>query len=206
MEESGKWARSNKQKGKRFAEHLEKTFQPNDEQNDEVNWEEIVQQEEAIKLVTPKEVANEITNNLNSKKSPGFDLITGTILKQFPKKAIMKLTTLINAAFRLKYVPSLWKIAEVIMIPKPGKPPHETTSYRPISILPIISKLFEKLLLKRLKPIIEKQNLIPNHQFGFREKHSTIDQVHRITNIIEQTLEEKKVCSTVFLDVAQAFG
>ena len=40
--------------------------------------------------------------------------------------------------------------------------------------------------------------MIPSHQFGFRNKHSTINQVHRITNIIE-------VCSTIFLDVAQAF-
>ena len=91
------------------------------------------------------------------------------------------------------------------MIPKPGKPPHEAASYRPISLLPVMSKLFEKLLIKRLKPVIERKNLIPNHQFGFRSKHSTIDQVHRITNIVENALEEKKVCSAVFLDVAQAF-
>jgi hypothetical protein len=96
-------------------------------------------------------------------------------------------------------------VAEIVMIPKPGKPPHETTSYRSISLLPIMSKLFEKLLLKRLKPIIEERNLIPDHQFGFRHQHSTIDQVHRITNIIEQSLDEKKACSTIFLDVAQAF-
>jgi hypothetical protein len=68
-----------------------------------------------------------------------------------------------------------------------------------------MSKLFEKLLIKRLKPIIERKNLIPNHQFGFRSKHSTIDREYRITNIIENTLEEKKVCSAIFLDVAQAF-
>ena len=52
-------------------------------------------------------------------------------------------------------------MAEVVMIPKPGKPPHEATSYRPISLLPIISKLFEKLLLKRLKLIVDEKNLIP---------------------------------------------
>ena len=91
------------------------------------------------------------------------------------------------------------------MIPKPGKPPHEAASYRPISLLPVTSKLFEKLLIKRLKPINERKNLIPNHQFGFRSKLSTIDQVHRITNIAENALEEKKVCSAVFLDVVQAF-
>ena len=117
----------------------------------------------------------------------------------------MKLTHLFNAALRLRYVPMQWKIAEVIMIPKPGKPPEDRTSYRPISLLPCISKLFEKLLLQRLMPIIEEKQLIPSHQFGFRNKHSTIDQVYRITDVIERALEEKKICAAIFLDVAQAF-
>lgn len=142
---------------------------------------------------------------LNKKKSPGYDLITGEHFQNLPHKAVVKLTTLINACFRLRHVPDVWKVAEVIMIPKPGKPPNEATSYRPISLLPIMSKLFEKLLLRQLKPIIEKNHLIPKYQFGFREKHATIDQVHRITDIMEKTLEEQKVCTTVFLDVAQAF-
>ena len=54
-------------------------------------------------------------------------------------------------------------------------------------------------------PIINRKELIPKHQFGFRESHSTIDQVHRIVNFIETAFEEKKVCSAVFLDVSQAF-
>ena len=62
--------------------------------------------------------------NINPKKSPGFVLITGQILKELPRKSLVKLTNLINASFRLKYVPQLWKVAEVVMIPKPGKPPH----------------------------------------------------------------------------------
>ena len=135
----------------------------------------------------------EIKENVNHKKAPGFDLLTEEILKQLPRKAIVKLTTLINTAFRLKYVPKLWKVAEVIMIPKPGKPPHEVTSYRPISLLPVISKL-----IRRIKPIIEEKGVIPSHQFGFRNKHSTIDQVHRITNTIKNALEKREVCSTIF--------
>jgi hypothetical protein len=112
---------------------------------------------------------------------------------------------LINAAFRLKHVPDAWKMAEVIMIPKQGKPPNEVTSYRHGSLLPIISKLFEKLLMKRLKPPIESKNLILSRQFGFRDKHATTDQIHRITNTIERAYEENKICSAIFLDVAQAF-
>jgi hypothetical protein len=101
-------------------------------------------------------------------------------------------------------VPDAWKMAEVIMIPKQGKPPNEITSYRPISLLSI-SKLFEKLLLKWLKPLIESKNLISSHQFGFRDKHATTDQIHRITNIIEEVYKEKKICSAMILDIAQAW-
>lgn len=201
---NGSWARNNMQKANRFAEHLENTFQPN-EGEELLNWEVHDRENMNITPTSPKEIANEIKTNINPKKAPGFDLITGEVLKQLPKKAIIKLSHLINAAFRLRYVPEMWKVAEVIMIHKPGKAPHDVSSYRPISLLPILSKLFEKILLKRLKPIIEQRNLIPNHQFGFREGHSTIDQVHRITDIIEKSLENKEVCSAIFLDVAQAF-
>jgi hypothetical protein len=158
-----------------------------------------------IAFVTPKEVAEEIKTNINPKKSPRYDLITGEILKNLLKKVIIKLTHLINAAFGLKHVPDAWKMGKVLMIPKQGKPLNEVTSYRPISLLPIISKLFEKLLLKRLKPLIESKNLIPSHQFGFRDKHATTDPMHRITNIIERAYEENKIGSAIFLDIAQAF-
>ena len=76
---------------------------------------------------------------------------------------------------------------------KPGKNPHEVSSYRPISLLPIQSKILEKIIIKRLRPVIETEEIIPSHQFGFREKHSTIDQVHKINNIIENACSDKNV-------------
>lgn len=198
--------KDNKGKAELFARHLENIFQPNEELDSGENGLVIENQEsEEIPLATPSEIQRLIYQNLNTKKAPGFDLITSEVLKQLPRKGIVKLTYLINAAFRLKHVPGIWKAAEVIMIPKTGKPPNETSSYRPISLLPIISKLFEKLLLRRLMPIIERKKLIPSYQFGFRNNHSTIEQMHRVTNIIEKALEEKKICSATFLDVAQAF-
>lgn len=142
---------------------------------------------------------------MSPQKAPGYDLITGEVLKQLPRKGLVKLTRIINASLRFRYLPMLWKVAEMIMVPKPGKSPNEVSSYRPISLLPIMSKLFEKLLLKRLKVVIEENGVIPNHQFGFRDRHSTIDQVHRITNEIEKALEGGMICSAIFLEVAQAF-
>ena len=201
------WARSNQEKADLFAEHLTSVFTPHEMEDvdpEEIRIPEQYPLDEPIKHTTPKEVKAEI-NKINVKKCPGFDLVTGQIMKHLPQKGIIKLTNLINAAFRLKYVPALWKVAEIIMIPKPGKAACEVSSYRPISLLPITAKIFEKILLKRLQPEIEKRQVIPNHQFGFREKHGTIDQVHRITQVIENALEEKQICSTLFLDVAQAF-
>lgn len=71
--------------------------------------------------------------------------------------------------------------------------------------MPILGKLLEKLLLKRINAVISKEKLIPEHQFGFRKEHSTIEQVHRLVEIINQTFEEKSYCSAAFLDVSQAF-
>ena len=137
---------------------------------------------------------------LNTRKAPRYDLISGPILKRLPRKAVVLLTVVFNRMLTLSYFPVQWKYAEIITIPKPGKPPHEPTSYRPISLLPITSKLFERLLLERINEEHDPSTLLPFHQFGFRESHSTIHQVHRLVNAIATSLEEKKYCSAVFLD------
>jgi hypothetical protein len=59
--------------------------------------------------------------------------------------------------------------------------------------------------LKRLLPVVENNRLIPNHQFGFRQRHSTIEQTHRIVQRINKALENKQYCPAAFLDISQAF-
>ena len=203
---NGEWAKGDKEKADLFAKHLEETFKPFDGEAliEDLGGTITTPDNFKIKSVSLVELC-QVIQNLKNNKAPGYDLITGQILKELPKKALIKLLHIINAALRLLYVPRQWKVAEVIMVPKPGKSPNDKKSYRPISLLPIISKVFEKLLLKRLQSVIEERRLIPDHQFGFRTKHSTIDQVYRLTNEIEKTLEERKICSSAFLDVSQAF-
>ena len=91
------------------------------------------------------------------------------------------------------------------MLHKPGKDPHQTASYRPISLLPVFSKILEKIIYDRIKPIIETKKLIPDHQFGFRNKHSTIEQMHRLINEIIVALENKEYCTALFIDIEKAF-
>jgi hypothetical protein len=66
-------------------------------------------------------------------------------------------------------------------------------------------KIFEKLLLNRIRNDTDILGTIPDYQFGFREHHSTIQQIHRIVNKIAASLEEKQYCTAAFLDIAQAF-
>ena len=83
----GKGARNNEQKAQRFTEHLEQICQPLGSQEEiEMITEDIVQENEEIELATTTEVKNEVNNNINPKKAPGFDLITGEVLQQLLRK------------------------------------------------------------------------------------------------------------------------
>lgn len=108
---------------------------------------EPLQLRDAIKYFSPKEIKQIIHKELHARKTPGYDLITGRILKELSRKGIVHLTSICNSIIRTGHFPVQWKVAQVLMIPKPRKPRDEVNSYRPISLLPIISKVFENALL-----------------------------------------------------------
>lgn len=95
-----------------------------------------------------------------------------------------------NACLRLSYFPILWKFSKIVLFPKPNKPLVDPSSYRPISLLPFLAKILERLILKRMIPYIIRNNILPNTQFGFRSSHSTIHQAHRIVDAISLSLEK----------------
>jgi hypothetical protein len=210
LKPDGNWAKSNEDKSEAFARHFSGVFKPNE---GIVNNEEEIQEflDSPLQLEFPvqkfsiNEVSSVIAKGLSPNKTPGYDSITAKILKELPRKGVLFLTYLFNAILRLEHVPHQFKRAQLIVIPKPGKPLNELTSYRPISLLPIMSKVFEKLFLKRLQTLIDENLVIPGHQFGFRQQHGTVEQVHRVVHSVRQCLENKQFCSAVFLDVSQAF-
>lgn len=91
------------------------------------------------------------------------------------------------------------------MILKPGKPEQDPSSYRPISLLPSLSKVFERLFTSRLVEYMDDNKTIPDHQFGFRSGHSTIEQLHRVVNHILKAFDHREYCNGAFLDIQQAF-
>jgi hypothetical protein len=98
------------------------------------------------------------------------------ILKNLPRKAFLLITYIYNRILRLCHFPIQGKVAQIVMILKPGKPSTEVTSCRPISLLPIMAKVCERLLLNRIEEEVPLNKLIPPYQFGFRENHSTAQQ------------------------------
>ena len=93
----------------------------------------------------------------------------------------------------------------MISILKPGKDPALPSSYRPISLLDTIGKLFEKILLVRILQVVNERGLLRDEKFGFRPKHSTSLQLARLVERITRNFGEKKLTGAVFLDEAKAF-
>jgi hypothetical protein len=195
-------AYSDKEKAYFFGEHLSNVFTPHPNILPEPELSNAIDKyldspfpvPMPAKPTTPNEVKF-LIQNLKVSKAPGYDLITNEILKKIPAKTLILITYIFNSMFRLSYFPLIWKLSTIILIPKYNKPKNLVTSYRPISLLPTLAKLYEKLILKRIRPIIQSFNIIPDSQFGFRANHSTIHQIHRLTDLISSSFEKKSILS-----------
>ena len=91
------------------------------------------------------------------------------------------------------------------MVNKPNKSRNIAISYRPISLLPLMSKVLERLLLSRILVDTEMYSILPRHQFDFRKTQTTVQQCHRIVRIINESLEKMTLCPAALLDIEQTF-
>jgi hypothetical protein len=134
------------------------------------------------------EVKNIIQYKINTKKALDYDLITGKILKKLSRKGLRAITQIYNVMLQTECFPCQWKVGQNIMIVKPGKNPNDITSYRPISPLPILSKVLEKIFLKRLTSIIDERKLIPSQQYGIRkEQGQRFGKANTTTQLLSST-------------------
>jgi hypothetical protein len=98
-------------------------------------------------------------------KAPGPKGIPNSALKNLPQRVVFLLVQIFNAIFFTHHFPSLWKHARVISILKPGKDPALPSSYRPISLLDVIGKLFEKILLPGILRQVSERGLMRDEHF-----------------------------------------
>ena len=126
-----------------------------------------------------------VISKMNNKKSCGHDLLSNYTLKASKDVALSYIVTLFNSCIQNGDFPGVYKIAQVIPLFKRGDK-ENPNSYRPISLLPTLGKLFEKLLCLRMINFLNKSNILSKYQFGFRAKFAT---EHAITDIYEKLLQ-----------------
>ncbi|GFW83559.1 RNA-directed DNA polymerase from mobile element jockey [Trichonephila clavipes] len=155
-------------------------------------------------LTSPTEVRG-IIKRLQNHKAAGPDHIPNIALKYLTLNAITHLTKIYNQCLIKNHFPTQWKQANVVMLPKPNQDHKFSQNYRPISLLSTTAKVFERIILKRIQTHCKAIDCIPPEQCGFREGHSTLHQLIRVTNIINEGFANKFYTVGVFLDVKRAF-
>ena len=141
---------------------------------------------------------------LITKKSPGHDGFSGKFIKLCSPFISELLANIINMSISKGVYPDSLKIARVSPIFKKGVK-SDPNNYRPISVLSLINKVFEKVLHARLYSYLNKYNILYEYQFGFREGHSTNQALTEITDNIRFAMDRQLLTCGIFIDLTKAF-
>lgn len=149
------------------------------------------------------EVTN-IIDNLKNNTSCGHDEIPIKVIKNAKQELAPVLTHLINSSFISGHFPNSLKISKTIPIFKKG---HRSnmSNYRPISLLPVISKIYEKAMYNRFKNYLDETSLIDNVQHGFRSGFSTITAATQYIESIIDSIDKKEQVIGISMDLSKAF-
>ena len=141
---------------------------------------------------------------LDINKSVCHDEINNRIIKNTGSTTVPYLETLYNKCMRSGVYPDCFKTAQVTPLFKGGDK-LDLGSYRPISLLPALGKLFEKIILVRMMYFLDKHDLISNHQFGFRPKYTTEYAILDVYEKLLSNMDRGTTSCAIFLDLAKAF-
>lgn len=145
-----------------------------------------------------------IVNGLKNKTSYGFDGISNTFVKDNIDTLAHPLTHVMNLSLSEAYVPNDMKLSKVIPLYKKGSK-LIMSNYRPVSLLPVISKVLEKIVYKHMYSFLENENVLFQNQYGFRSHHSTIQAVTEFVCKTLKELEKNRSMIAVYLDLSKAF-
>ena len=145
-----------------------------------------------------------IISDLKKGKSVGPYSIPCDLLKMLNELISPLLVILINESFSTGIFPDKLKIAKVIALHKKGAT-DDPSNYRPISLLSVFSKIFEKIMHKRLYNFLEVNDILHPLQFGFRKKHSTQHTLISMTETIKKSIDNGKFECAIFIDLKKAF-
>jgi hypothetical protein len=154
---------------------------------------------------TLSELCSAIKRLNTSGKATGRDPISYEMIQHFPNSLLIHLLRLFQDCWVTGYIPLAWKQAQVVGIPKEGKPRNIASNHRPIALLPHLSKLYERLVTDRLSHHLEKNNLLPLQQAGFRKGRCSVEHIVRLVEHAKKNLTQKRTTFAAFFDIKKAF-
>ena len=165
-----------------------------------------------VKLNNNGFMLHEITENTVGKLvdrikigvATGADGISARIIKDCKEEILPALTSLVNLSFKISTFPESMKEATIKCIHKKNST-EDPANYRPLSILPIMSKIFERAAVDQIVTFLESNNLISRNQHAYRKRHSTITSLTEVTNYIYKELDKGIVVGMASLDLSKAF-
>jgi len=146
----------------------------------------------------------EILTKVDSRKATGLDGISAHILKASCDVIAPQLAYMFNRSIKTSKFIDEWKVARVTPIHKGGST-SDINNYRPISVLPIISKIFEKLIFNQLYDYLTTNNLLHSDQSGFRPHHSTATCLLKQVDDWLKNMDEGKINGIIQIDLKKAF-
>ena len=164
------------------------------------NWDKAKWQSD-IRAFQPTEVKNAIRST-KSGKAAGHDSIVVELLKMDLEERANELTKLSNEVKEEGVALTRWNKSLIVKLPKKSNL-RECTNWRGITLFPVISKIFGRVLISRIKKGVD--NILRKEQAGFRENRSTIDQIFTLRNISEKVNEWNATLYTHFIDFEKAF-
>ena len=150
-------------------------------------------------------MVNKVITNLDSSKVSGPDCILVVVLKNCEPELSYILAKLLNMCLKESCFPDCWKVSSVVPVFKNVGERSTAKNYRPVSLLSVVSKVFEKLVNNRIVDHLEKCGPFSDFQYGFRSSRSTADLLTVVSDRIARTFNKSGATRAVALDISKAF-
>ena len=161
--------------------------------------------DKAFHLKTPSlDVVFNLLRNIDEKKATGLDMIPSKLLKMAASIVTPSLTAIFTKSIITGIYPTEWKMARVTPVFKKGEK-SDLNNYRPISVIPVVSKVFEKIVYDQLYQYLNDNQLLSSCQSGFRSLHSTLTALLEATNSWSVSIDNGFLNGVVFIDLKKAF-
>ena len=143
-------------------------------------------------------------NKLNKSKATGLDMISARLIPECADLICIPICNIFNQSIGQGIFPNDWKCARVAPLFKAGDR-NDVNNYRPISLISVVAKVFERIVCNQLYACLEEQNIIRKCQSGFRSTHSTVTALLEATDTWAYNIDRGKINAVVFLHLKKAF-